>query len=71
MAFFSLRLRLRLAWLRFRFRRIDPLLCCCGSNIGQGGDICRHGGCRSAKEHAVSTALDYARGADPYEPEDQ
>ena len=39
---------------RWRYRKIDPDLCCCGSQIGEGGSICGHGGCRSAKEYAVS-----------------
>lgn len=40
---------------RWRYRNIDPELCCCGDTIGSGGSICHHGGCRSAKEHAIST----------------
>ena len=42
-------------WLAlWRHRKIDPDLCCCGSRMGQGGSICHHGGCRSAKEYAIT-----------------
>lgn len=45
-------------WLaRWRYRKIDPDLCCCGSQMGQGGSICHHGGCRSAKEYAITREL--------------
>lgn len=43
--------------LRWEYRHIDPDECCCGCTIGEGGDICGHGGCRSAKEYAISTRL--------------
>lgn len=39
---------------RWRHRKIDPDLCCCGSQMGQGGSICHHGGCRSAREYAIN-----------------
>lgn len=42
--------RMRLSW---KYRKIDPDLCCCGSQMGRGGSICHHGGCRSAREHAI------------------
>lgn len=46
------------SWLaRWRHRKIDPDLCCCGSRMGQGGSICHHGGCRSAKEYAITREL--------------
>ncbi len=38
----------------WKYRHKDPEVCCCGCNMGQGGDICRHGGCRSAKEYAIT-----------------
>lgn len=38
---------------KWRYRKIDPEICCCGCMIGEGGDICYHGGCRSAKEYAI------------------
>lgn len=45
-------------WLAlWRYRKIDPDLCCCGSQMGQGGSICHHGGCRSAKEYAITREL--------------
>lgn len=46
--------RMRLGW---KYRKVDPDLCCCGSHIGQGGSICSHGGCRSAKEYAIASEL--------------
>lgn len=43
-------------WLAFwRYRKIDPNLCCCGSQMGCGGSICYHGGCRNAKEYAIKS----------------
>lgn len=42
---------------RWKYRKIDPKLCCCGSIIGEGGSLCHHGGCRSAKEYAISSEL--------------
>lgn len=48
-------LLLRLKW---KYRSIDPGLCCCGSMIGEGGDICHHGGCRSAVEYAIHYELE-------------
>jgi hypothetical protein len=31
----------------------DPVTCCCGSFVGEGGDICHHGGCRSMVEYGL------------------
>lgn len=42
---------------RWRHRKIDPDLCCCGCMMGEGGSICHHGGCRSAKEHAIASEM--------------
>ena len=39
------------AW---KYRHADPDICCCGCEWGKGGDICHHGGCRSAKEFAMT-----------------
>lgn len=39
---------------RWKFRHVDPNVCCCGCDLGTGGDICAHGGCRSAKDYAIS-----------------
>ena len=47
----------RKAKLSWKYRRVDPDLCCCGSQMGQGGSICHHGGCRSAKEYAITREL--------------
>lgn len=49
----TLFLFLRRAYLRWRLRHIPDDLCCCGETMGRGGEICRHGGCRSAKEYAT------------------
>lgn len=49
-------------WLvRWRYRNTDPDVCCCGSNIGEGGELCYHGGCRSMKEYAITKELDRLR----------
>ncbi len=45
----------RLYW-TWKYRNVDPDLCCCGDRIGCGSSICRHGGCRSAKEYAITSA---------------
>lgn len=42
-------------WLKWRYRKVDPELCCCGDVMGEGGSICGHGGCRSAKEYAITS----------------
>lgn len=39
---------------RWKYRKICPELCCCGTQMGQGGSICGHGGCRSVKEYAIT-----------------
>lgn len=46
---------LKSLYLKWVYRFVDEDLCCCGSYMGQGGSICGHGGCRSAKEYAMST----------------
>lgn len=48
----------RSAKAKWKYRNIDPELCCCGDQIGRGGSICAHGGCRSAKEYAISREED-------------
>lgn len=45
------------SWLEFKHRNQDPDVCCCGSYVGKGGDICRHGGCRSMKEYTIDVRL--------------
>lgn len=42
--------------LRWKHRKIEDDLCCCGATIGEGGDICGHGGCRSAKDYVIMSA---------------
>lgn len=42
---------------KWQYRKQDENLCCCGCDIGKGGDICYHGGCRSAKEYAITCLL--------------
>jgi hypothetical protein len=43
--------KIRLNW---KYRQIDHDVCCCGEQIGKGGSICLHGGCRSAREYLMS-----------------
>jgi hypothetical protein len=38
----------------WKYRNIDPELCCCGDQMGEGGFMCHYGGCRSAKEYAIT-----------------
>lgn len=54
-AFLAKLIKLRL---RLKYRKIEDDLCCCGATIGEGGEICRHGGCRSAKDFAITSAVD-------------
>ena len=57
-AFWMLFPRLHYRYLLWHYRFVDPELCCCGDQIGCGGSICHHGGCRSAKEYAVTCAME-------------
>lgn len=52
------RLKLRRRWLEFKYRHQDDSVCCCGSNMGEGGSICHHGGCRSMKEYVIDRELE-------------
>lgn len=45
-------------WLEFRYRNQDGNTCCCGSDLGKGGDICHHGGCRSMKDYVIEKELE-------------
>lgn len=45
-------------WLEFRYRNQDGETCCCGSQIGKGGDICYHGGCRSMKDYVIEKEIE-------------
>lgn len=45
-------------WLKFKYRHQDGSVCCCGCTIGQGGDICHHGGCRSMKDYVIEKELE-------------
>jgi hypothetical protein len=47
---------------KWRYRHADPEVCCCGSQLGHGGDICYHGGCRSMKEYAVTGDIEKWKG---------
>jgi hypothetical protein len=40
---------------KWKYRHVDPNLCCCGDMMGKGGSICHHGGCRSMKEYCITT----------------
>lgn len=42
---------------KWRYRNIDPDICCCGDMVGSGGSTCHHGGCRSAKEYAITREM--------------
>jgi hypothetical protein len=47
-------------YFEFKYRNIDPDLCCCGDSLSRekGFDsICAHGGCRSMKEHMITSAV--------------
>ncbi len=35
----------------FQYRNYPDEVCCCGSDVGKGGDICYHGGCKSIKDY--------------------
>lgn len=37
----------------WKYRHVDPNLCCCGCEMGTGDSICFHGGCKSAKAYAI------------------
>jgi len=43
---------------KWKYRHIDPEVCCCGEMLTKPNkhldSICCHGGCRSAKEYAIS-----------------
>lgn len=42
---------------RWKYRHMEDDLCCCGCEMGTGGGICYHGGCKSAKQHAIDSEL--------------
>lgn len=53
-----------------RFRRIteakyqdaDETICCCGETLGEGGSLCRHGGCMSQKDWTIyQTVLNFQK----------
>lgn len=45
--------------LSFKYRHIDPEMCCCGNQIANDpyDSICQHGGCRSAKKYMISREM--------------
>lgn len=48
--------RWRIEW---KWRNADPDVCCCGQSVvGTGGEICRHGGCRSIKDWLIESEID-------------
>lgn len=49
---------IRKLYYEWHFRFVDPDLCCCGCKMGEGGSICHHGGCRSAREYAITCCLE-------------
>ena len=54
-----LRCLVRSLWARWKYRNVDPDLCCCGCQMSQAkpwDSICAHGGCRSMKEYCISSA---------------
>ena len=42
----------------WKYRKYDDELCCCGEQMGHGGSICHHGGCRSMKEYTITCELE-------------
>lgn len=46
------------SYLNFKYRSCDPGVCCCGSDLGTGGSICYHGGCRSMKEYVITADVE-------------
>lgn len=44
-------------WLEWKYRKYDDTVCCCGARMGEGGSICHHGGCRSAKENMITNRV--------------
>ncbi len=48
-------------YFRWKYRDVDPGVCCCGtrmSEVSPYDSICAHGGCRSAKEYAITSACE-------------
>lgn len=41
----------KIKWYNFQYRNLPDEVCCCGSDLGKGGDICYHGGCKSIKDY--------------------
>jgi hypothetical protein len=49
---------IRSLWARWKYRNVDPDLCCCGGQLSKAkpwDSICSHGGCRSMKEYCISS----------------
>ena len=55
----KLKNKLKRLYLNFKYRGYDPDICCCGGTVGEGSEICRHGGCRSLKEYTITRELEY------------
>jgi hypothetical protein len=50
----------RKKYFEFKYRNIDPDLCCCGDSLSRKktfDSICAHGGCRSMKEYMITRAV--------------
>lgn len=48
----------KVLYVNWKYRKYDDELCCCGEQIGHGGSICYHGGCRSMKEYTITSELE-------------
>ena len=48
------------AWLFWKYRNQDPMVCCCGDDINPrpGSMFCHQGYCRSMKEYTITKALE-------------
>jgi len=53
-------------WLEWKYQNVDPEVCCCGELIGNGGSICAHDGCRSAREYAITSAIERKFGKESF-----
>jgi hypothetical protein len=48
---------LKLRYYEWRYRKVDPNLCCCGSLMDNSTYYACEGRCRSAKEYAIYNAI--------------
>lgn len=47
----------QMAFLMWKYRKMDPDLCCCGRVMSMVDNVCEDHGCRSAKEYAITQEL--------------